>query len=94
MKDVNFVDITIENAKPGKGNISFSDFVISFDNNRYDATNSILNFEVNEDIKAANEPIGKVKKQENKNDGDTEKENVASKSKRKTDNINFGQFNL
>lgn len=57
MKDVNFVDITniwIENAKPGKGNISFSDFVISFDNNRYDATNSILNFEVNEDISCAN----------------------------------------
>lgn len=53
----NYIDVTekwITESKPGNSKITFSNFVISFDNKRYDSDNSILNFETNEDILCAN----------------------------------------
>ena len=50
---VNYIDVTdkwIKEAKPRKGNISFINYAITIDNQKYDFTNSTLGFEVDNDF--------------------------------------------
>ena len=43
-------DLWINNAKPSKGNIKFLNYVISRDGERFDSSNAILDFNVDDDI--------------------------------------------
>ena len=50
---VNYIDVTdkwINDAKPRKGNIHFLNYSITPDGERYDYTNSVLDFNVDDDF--------------------------------------------